>query len=80
MDIKVINATIQDTKVDAILVSLFEGTAAGATGAVDKALNGAISELLTANDLRGKLNEVIVIYSRGAIPAPRVIVVGLWEG
>ena len=44
---------------------------------MDKALNGAISELLTANDLRGKLNEVTVIYSRGAIPAPRVIVVGL---
>ena len=77
MNIKVVNGTIQDTKVDAILVSLFEGTAAGATSAMDKALNGAISELLTTNDLRGKLNEVAVIYSRGAIPAPRVIVVGL---
>lgn len=77
MDIKVINATIQDTKADAILVNIFEGTVSGAGGAVDKALNGAISELLNANDLRGKLNEVAVIYSRGAIPAPRVIVVGL---
>jgi leucyl aminopeptidase len=74
MDIKVINTTIQDTKADAILVGQFEGTE---VGAVDKALNGAISELLIANDLRGKLNEVIVLYSRGAIPAPRVIVVGL---
>ena len=74
MNIKVVNAIIQDTKVDAILVGQFEGTEAGT---VDKALNGAISELLSANDLRGKLNEVIVIYSRGAIPAPRVIVVGL---
>jgi leucyl aminopeptidase len=55
-------------------VSLFEGVAAGA---VDKALNGAISELQNANDFRGKLNEVAVIYSRGAIPTPRVIVIGL---
>ena len=77
MNIKVVNGTIQDTKADAILVNLFEGSVTGAAGAVDKALNGAISELLNANDLRGKLNEVAVIYSRGAIPAPRVIVVGL---
>ncbi|MDO9302885.1 MAG: leucyl aminopeptidase [Anaerolineales bacterium] len=77
MKIKVVNGTIQNTKSDAILVNLFEGSVTGVAGAVDKALNGAISELLNANDLRGKLNEVIVIYSRGAIPAPRVIVVGL---
>lgn len=44
---------------------------------MDKALNGAISDLLGTNDLRGKLNEVAVLYSRGAVPAPRVIVVGL---
>jgi leucyl aminopeptidase len=78
MEIKVTNASIHTTNADAILVELFEGTApAGATGAVDKALNGAISELLRANDLRGKLNEVSVIYARGALPAARVIVIGL---
>ncbi len=78
MEVKIINSIIQSTTADAILVGLFEGVApAGATSAVDKALNGAISELLRTNDFRGKLNEVAVIYSRGAIPAPRVIVVGL---
>jgi leucyl aminopeptidase len=78
MEIKVINSTIQAASTDAILVDLFEGVApAGATGAMDKALNGAVSDLLNANDLRGKLNEVAVLYSRGTLPAPRVIVVGL---
>ena len=79
MDVKVINASIQATAADAIIINLFEGIAvpAGATGAVDKALSGAISEVIRANDFRGKLNEVLVFYSRSAIPAPRVIVVGL---
>jgi leucyl aminopeptidase len=79
MEIKVINTTIQATTADAILVELFEGNTApaGGTGAVDKALNGAISELLSANDFRGKLNETAVIYSRGTVPAPRVILIGL---
>ncbi len=79
MDVKVVNASIQATAADAIIVNLFEGVAvpAGAAGAVDKALSGAISEVIRANDFRGKLNEVSVIYSRGAIPASRVIVIGL---
>jgi leucyl aminopeptidase len=79
MDITVINSSIQSTTADAILVELFEGNPvpAGGTGSVDKALNGALSELLRANDFRGKLNEVAVLYSRGALPAPRVVLIGL---
>jgi leucyl aminopeptidase len=74
MDIKVINASLHAASADAILVNLFEGDAAptGGTGSVDKALNGAISELLHTNDF-----ETAVIYSRGAVPAPRVILIGL---
>jgi leucyl aminopeptidase len=50
---------------------------AGATGAVDKALNGAIADMIRSGDYRGKLNELSVLYSRGTLPAQRVIVVGL---
>jgi len=49
----------------------------GATGAVDQALGGAIREAIDAGDLRGKKGEVTVFYTRGAIPAPRVLLVGL---
>jgi leucyl aminopeptidase len=70
---------IQSVATDAIIVNLFEGVTVpgGATGAVDQALGGAISDLIAAGDFKGKLNEVAVLYPRGAIPAKRVLVTGL---
>jgi leucyl aminopeptidase len=44
---------------------------------VDQALSGAIGALVSDGDLKGKLNEIAVLYPRGAISAGRVIVVGL---
>ncbi|GAB4159280.1 MAG: leucyl aminopeptidase [Candidatus Promineifilaceae bacterium] len=79
MNIQIISGSIQDTAADTLIVNLFQGvtTPAGATGAVDRALGGAISELIAAGDLTGKVGEVGVFYPRGAIPAQRVLVVGL---
>jgi leucyl aminopeptidase len=76
MEIKISNAAIQSASADAILVGQFE-SADVSSGAADQALNGAISELIRGNDFRGKHNEVAALYSRGAISAPRAIVVGL---
>ncbi len=79
MDVKVQRGSIEATQADAIIINLFEGVElpAGATGAVDKALNGAITDVIRSGDYRGKLNELSVLYARGALPARRVIVVGL---
>jgi len=79
MDIKTQNSAIQDVMADALVVNLFEGTQqpAGATAAVDKALDGAITALIQSGDLKGKLGKVSVLYPRGAIPAARVLVAGL---
>jgi leucyl aminopeptidase len=79
MEIHVIPGGIQATEDELIVVNLFEDveTPGGATGAVDEALGGAISEAIAAGDLRGKRGEVTVFYPRGAIPARRVLVVGL---
>jgi leucyl aminopeptidase len=79
LKIKIEQAGIQTVAADAIIVNLFQGVTepAGATGVVDKALNGAIRELIEGGDLRGKSGETAVLYPRGAIPARRVIVVGL---
>lgn len=70
---------IQDAACDALVVNLFAGVTApgGATGAVDAALGGAITDLIGAGDLTGAAGEVKTLYPRGAIPAKRVLVVGL---
>jgi leucyl aminopeptidase len=79
MNIKVVRANIQDYEADALVVNLFEGVTApgGATGAVDHALGGQISDLIAAGDFRGKLGETAVLYSRNSIPTRRIILVGL---
>ena len=79
MKVNVTQGNILEHNVDTIIVNLFEGvtTPGGATGVVDKALDGAISELIANGDLSGKADEVRVLYPRGAIPAKRVLVVGL---
>ncbi|MCI0397464.1 MAG: leucyl aminopeptidase [Chloroflexi bacterium] len=79
MKVDVAQGSIEKSTADTIVVSLFEGVTSpgGATGAVDRALNGAISDLIAGGDLKGKAGEVAVFYPRGAIPARRVLVVGL---
>ncbi len=79
MEIRVIAGGIQDTEDELIIVNLFQGVdkPGGATGAVDQAIGGMIQEAIVGGDLRGKRGEVKVFYPRGAIPAQRVMVVGL---
>ncbi len=79
MQIEVIQGDITATAADAIVVNLFEGveSPAGATGAVDRALDGAISRLIADGDLSGKNGEVVVLHTLGKIPAKRVLVAGL---
>jgi leucyl aminopeptidase len=78
MDVKAVAGAIQSRPTDAIIVNLFEGVQpGGATGAVDAALAGAIGELVNGGDFTGKTGQVAVLYPRGAIPARRVLVVGL---
>jgi leucyl aminopeptidase len=79
VDVLIQSGSIQEMDADAIVVNLFEGVTepGGATGAVDKALDGAIRDLLANGDIQGKLNETAVIYPRQVIAARRVIIVGL---
>lgn len=79
MEVQVVAGGIQSAKDELIVVNLFEGVdkPGGATGAVDQALSGAISEVIASGDFCGKQGEVAVLYSRGALPASRVAIVGL---
>jgi leucyl aminopeptidase len=69
MDISTQSGSIQTLDADAIVVNLFQGVTqpGGATGAVDKALDGAIRDLISNEALRGNLNETVVIYPRGIL-------------
>lgn len=44
---------------------------------VDRALDGAITQLITAGEIKGKSGELTLLHSLGRIPASRVIVAGL---
>jgi leucyl aminopeptidase len=79
VEIKVISGDITKTKVDAVIVNLFEGVEhpGGATGAVDQALGGIIGQLIGEGEIKGKLNEVTLIHTMGKMEAERVVVVGL---
>jgi leucyl aminopeptidase len=79
VEIRVEAGDITRAAADAVVVNLFEGvkTPGGGTGAVDRALGGAISETIRLGDLTGKANEFVLLYTHGRIPAPRVVVAGL---
>ncbi len=79
MEIKVATGDISKIEAGAIIVNFFEGAEEpeGDTAAVDRALGGAISQLIRQKEIKGKLNEVTVIHSLGKLPATRVVVAGL---
>ena len=81
MNLHVTQGSIQDSPADTLIVNLFDDVhvPGGATGAMDQVLDGAIRDLIAGGDLSGKATEVAVIYPRGAIPARRVLVVGLGQ-
>jgi leucyl aminopeptidase len=79
MRIRVEQGDVAQAHASAIIVNLFEGVTApaGGTGAVDRALDGAISRVISDGSMRGKDGEFTVIHTLGKIPSPRVIVAGL---
>jgi len=79
LEIKVTTGDIAKIKADAIIVNFFEGAERpeGAAAAIDEALDGAISRLISRGEIKGKLNQTTTIHSLGRLPATRVVVTGL---
>ena len=79
MEFRLETGDIVASTADAIVVNLFEGVTApgGATGAVDRALDGIISRLIAQGDIRGKAGEITLVHTLGKFPSPRVVVAGL---
>ena len=81
MDLFVHQADISSFECDSIVVNLFEGVTqpSGGTGAVDQALDGAISRAIASGDFDGKTASTLLLYTNGQISAERVLVVGLGQ-
>lgn len=79
LEIKAIAGDITEVEADAIVVNLFEGVEqpGGATAAVDRALDGAIGQLISRGEIKGKTGEVGIVHTLGRLPARIVAVVGL---
>ncbi len=81
MKVHVVNQPITEFDGDIIIVNLFEGVKSpgGATGAVDKALDGIIRKMIKNGEITGKLGETVVIHTFGKLKADKVLVVGLGQ-
>ena len=79
MEIKVEKGDLARHPAKAVIVNLFEGVKSpgGGTGAVDRALDGAISHLIAEGEIKGKKKELTLIHTLGKLPTPRVLVAGL---
>ena len=79
MRITVKTGEITSIKTPALVVNLFKGVKkpGGATGAVDKALDGAISRLIREGEIKGAQGSISMLHTLGKIAPDRVVVAGL---
>ena len=79
MEIDLVQGSIKNIPVDTVIVNLFHGTKSlgGAARIINDALDNAIQDLIMNGDINGELGEIGILYSRGEIPAKRILIVGL---
>lgn len=83
MEVVAVQSDITDIDADVLVVNLFEGVTSpgGATGAVDQALGGVISELIADGEITGNASEMTLIHTPNAaypnFKPSRVLVAGL---
>ncbi len=79
MRINTVDGNIVERDDQAIVINLFEGVTrpGGATGAVDDALDGAITDLIEQGDITGERGDNVLIYSLGKLNSIRIVVAGL---
>jgi leucyl aminopeptidase len=79
MRITVTHGDVTQASTPALIINLFEGIThpGGATGAIDLALDGAISQLISEGETKGKKGEMTLVHTFGRVAPSRVLVAGL---
>ena len=79
MKINVRKGKLTEAVTEAVVVTHFEGETGlgGAAAKLDEKSSGFLSAIIGQGDITGRLHQVSVIYSRGSLPAKRLLVVGL---
>ena len=78
MDISTSSAAWKDVECDWLVVAVPESPELSASlGELDAALNGTISRLIEAGDLKGKLAELLPLHDAPGVAAERILFVGL---
>ena len=77
--VELVVGDIARQKADMVVVHLFEGEKkpAGAAGAVDASIGGAIEAAIGDGDFKGESGETLLIRPVKGIASPRLLVVGL---
>ncbi|MBU4120147.1 MAG: leucyl aminopeptidase family protein [Proteobacteria bacterium] len=79
MKIHVKKGDLAESATEAAVVAHFEGEPGldGAAARLDKMSGGFIGDVIGQGDFTGRLYQILVIYSRGSVPAKRMVAVGL---
>src|ERR1700739_4861301 len=79
MQVRIAHDAPASVRTGALVVPVFSGSELrGPAKAVDAALNGAIADVLSSGEMKGKLAEVTFIHAKDQ-PFHRVLVVGLGD-
>lgn len=79
MNVKVKQGRVEREPAEVVVLTHFEGEAVLKEDAlvVDRALHGALRDLLKSKEFQGKPNQTVLLHTQRRIPAKRVLLVGL---
>jgi leucyl aminopeptidase len=79
MQIRIVSGAPEALTSGALVVGVFsDGRLAGAAEAADKALGGALTDILASGEIKGEANEVVLVHAK-QLGVKRVLVVGLGD-
>lgn len=77
VDVKVGHTAREATEVLVLALCEGDGVSQQEVASLDKAMGGALSDLLTSKEFEGKTGELALLHTQRKIPAKRVLLVGL---